>query len=53
MYLFGLQVKLTIASIHSKVEAISLSVLLKDTANELDGLSSHYSFNAERQARKL
>jgi len=38
---------------HSKVEAIPLSALPKDTTNKLVGLSSHYPFNAERQARKL
>jgi len=38
---------------HSKAEAIPLSALLKDTTNELVGLSSHYFFNAERQAVKL
>jgi len=29
---------------HSKVEAILLSALTKDTTSELAGLSSHYSF---------
>jgi len=38
---------------HSKVEAISLSALPKDTASELAGLASPYPFNAERQAGKL
>jgi len=38
---------------HSKVEAIPLSALLKDTTSELADLSSHYPFNAERQAEKL
>jgi len=39
---------------HSKEEAIPLSALPKDTASELAGLSSHYSFfYAERQAGKL
>jgi len=38
---------------HSKVEEISLSDLPKDTTSELAGLSSHYPFNAERQAGKL
>jgi len=33
----------------SKVEAIAL---LKDTTSKLAGLSSHYPFNAERQAEK-
>jgi len=37
----------------SKVEAILLSALPKDTTSELTGLSSHYPFNAERQAGKL
>jgi len=31
----------------------SLSALPKDTTNELAGLSSHYPFNAKRQAGKL
>jgi len=38
---------------HSKVKVILLSALPKDTTSELSGLSSHYSFNAERQAGKL
>jgi len=38
---------------HSQVEEIPLSALPKDTTNELAGLSSHYPFNAERQAWKL
>jgi len=38
---------------HSKVEAILLSAWSKDTTNVLAGLSSHYPFNAERQAGKL
>jgi len=37
---------------HSKVEAIPLCALPKDTS-ELAGLSSHYPFNAEHQAGKL
>jgi len=39
-------------SIDSKVEAIPLSALPKYTTSELAGLSSHYPFNAERQAGK-
>jgi len=38
---------------HSKVEAILLSVLSKDTSGELAGLSPHYFLNGERQAGKL
>jgi len=30
-----------------------LSTLSKDTTSELDGIPSHYLFNAERQERKL
>jgi len=33
---------------HSKVGAIPLSALHKDTTSELARLSSHYPFNAER-----
>jgi len=40
-------------SICSKVEAIPLSALPKDTTSELAGLSPHYPFNAERQTGKL
>jgi len=42
--LFGLRVKLlpvTTSLNHSKVEAIRLSALLKDTTSELAGLSPH------------
>jgi len=46
--LCGLQVKLplvtTSLSNHSKVEAIPLSVLPKDTTSALSGLTSHYPF---------
>jgi len=38
---------------HSKVLAIPLSVLPKDTTSELAGLSLPYTFDAERQAEKL
>jgi len=38
---------------HSKVEAIPLSALPKDTTSELAGISLHYSFFAEHQAGKL
>jgi len=38
---------------HSKAEAIPLRALPKDTTSELASLSSHYSFNAERQVGKL
>jgi len=37
----------------SKVEAILLSGLLKNLTSELAIVSSHYLFNAERQAGKL
>jgi len=44
--LFGLRVKLppvnSMQSNHSKVEAIPLSTLPKDTTSELTGLSSNY-----------
>jgi len=41
-------------SIHSKIEAITLSALPKDTTSVyFPGCSSHYPFNAERQAGKL
>jgi len=35
---------------YSKLEAIPLSTLSKDTTIELGGLSSRYPFNAEHQA---
>jgi len=38
---------------YSKVEAIPLSTLPKETTSELAGLSLHYPFNAERQTWKL
>jgi len=38
---------------HSKVEVIQLRASPKDTTSELVCLSSHYLFNAERQAEKL
>jgi len=38
---------------HSKVQAIPLSALPKDTTSELAGLFLLYHFYAERQARKL
>jgi len=43
---------------YSKVEAIPLSALPKDTTSELAGMPAylhtlHYPFNPERQARKL
>jgi len=38
---------------HSKVEAIPLTALPKDTTSELVGLYSHYIFYAERQTGKL
>jgi len=38
---------------HLKVEAILLSILPKEKTSELASLSSHYSFNAERQIGKL
>jgi len=37
--LFGFRVKLPPVTIHSQVEAIPLSALLKDTTSELVGLS--------------
>jgi len=36
-----------------EVEAIPLSALPKNTTIKIGGLSSHYPFNAERQAVKL
>jgi len=54
--LFGLPVKLPplyYQSNHSKVEAIPLNAFPKNTTSKLAGLSSHYPFNAERQAGKL
>jgi len=38
---------------HSMVETNPLSTLPKYTTSKLGGLSSHYQFNAERQAEKL
>jgi len=38
---------------HSKVEAIPLSSLPKDTTSKLAGLSPHSLLNAGRQAGKL
>jgi len=45
--LFSLRVRLphvTISLNHSKVEAVPLSTLLKDTTSEFAGLSPHYPF---------
>jgi len=42
-----------VQSNHPKVEEIPFSVLPKDTTSKLAGLSSHYLFYSERQARKL
>jgi len=36
-----------------KIEAIPLNALPNETTSELVGFSSHYPFNAERQAGKL
>jgi len=43
----------TTQSNHSKVDGIQLSALPRDTTSELDGLYSHYPFNAESQAGNL
>jgi len=42
--LFGLRVTCYYQSNHSKVEAISVSALPKDTTNELADVSIHYPF---------
>jgi len=42
----------TYQSNHSKIKAVPLSALPKNTS-KLTGLSSHYPFNAERQAVPL
>jgi len=47
MDLFGLRIKLppvTTSLNHSKVEAIPLSTLPKESTSELVGLASHYLF---------